>query len=119
MRFLGPLALFIAAAAATADSTPELQQLAVGEIQPGVEARGEVLGGHLKKRACVANGCKCDSRGKQFHSCGNCVWTNNGAWVVTKKRVANHIFECAPNGDCCDYGAADDCGGPNARCYKQ
>lgn len=119
MRFLGPIALAFAAATMASPDTQDMSQLAVAEIVPGVEARGDLLGGHLQKRKCEYNGCRCDSRGKQFHSCGNCVWTSDGAWVVTKKRVANHIYECAPDGNCCDYGAASDCGGSGARCYKQ
>ncbi|KAM0269856.1 hypothetical protein ACHAQH_009622 [Verticillium albo-atrum] len=71
----------------------------------------------LEKRKCDYNNCKCNSRGKQFRSCGNCVWKDNGAWVIEKKRVSNHIYECAPNGTCCDYGYAKDCGKSKARCY--
>ncbi|KAG7132107.1 hypothetical protein HYQ45_009480 [Verticillium longisporum] len=71
----------------------------------------------LEKRACKYNGCKCNSRGKQFRSCGNCVWTDNGAWVIKKKRVKSHIYECAPDSGCCDYGPAKDCGKSTARCY--
>ncbi|KAK0639792.1 hypothetical protein B0T16DRAFT_298056, partial [Cercophora newfieldiana] len=62
------------------------------------------------KRDCDYNGCKCASRGKQLTVCGNCRWLNNNTWVVTEKRVANHIFECSPTGRCCDYGYATDCG---------
>ncbi|KAL1868444.1 hypothetical protein VTK73DRAFT_3652 [Phialemonium thermophilum] len=120
MRFLAPLTLLIAAVYAAASDDAAAGQLAIAEIEPGVserefEATKAAL--KLKGRACVYNGCRCDSRGKQFHSCGNCVWTSNGAWVITKKRVADHIFECAPNGDCCDYGYAKDCGTSGARCY--
>lgn len=70
----------------------------------------------LGKRACSYNGCKCNSRGKQLTVCGNCVWSDNNAYVVTTKRVSTHIFECAPNGNCCDYGKASDCGSASARC---
>ncbi|SPO06052.1 uncharacterized protein DNG_08741 [Cephalotrichum gorgonifer] len=70
----------------------------------------------LEKRACSYNGCKCNSRGKQLTVCGNCVWTSTGKYVVTSKRVNNHIFECSPSGNCCDYGYAKDCGSGSARC---
>ncbi|KAK4450890.1 hypothetical protein QBC34DRAFT_348433 [Podospora aff. communis PSN243] len=64
----------------------------------------------LSKRDCEYNGCRCASRGKQLTVCGNCRWLNNNTWVVTEKRVADHIFECSPTGRCCDYGYATDCG---------
>lgn len=71
----------------------------------------------LQKRKCDYNGCKCASRGYQFRSCGNCRWTNNNEWAISKKRVSTHIFECGPTGNCCDYGPASDCGTANARCF--
>jgi hypothetical protein len=64
----------------------------------------------LEKRDCDYNGCRCASRGKQLTVCGNCRWLNNNTWVVTEKRVTDHIFECSPTGRCCDYGYATDCG---------
>ncbi|CRK30016.1 hypothetical protein HYQ45_008139 [Verticillium longisporum] len=83
--------------------------------EDGLDSDGQAPA--LEKRACKYNGCKCNSRGKQFRSCGNCVWTDNGAWAIKKKRVKNHIYECAPDGGCCDYGPAKDCGKSTARCY--
>ncbi|KAK4200986.1 hypothetical protein QBC40DRAFT_172615, partial [Triangularia verruculosa] len=70
----------------------------------------------LTKRACSYNGCKCDSRGRQLTVCSNCYWTVDGKWAVTRKRVSNHIYECSPSGNCCDYGYARDCGTSTARC---
>ncbi|KAK4169878.1 hypothetical protein QBC43DRAFT_352110 [Cladorrhinum sp. PSN259] len=72
--------------------------------------------GNLTKRACDYNGCKCNSRGRQLTVCGNCVWDDTEAFVVTKKRKLTHIFECSKSGDCCSYGYAKDCGGSSARC---
>jgi hypothetical protein len=121
MRFLVSLAvLFLASAVnATADGGLASEQFAVAEVpelEPlAVEARDSTAE-PLEKRACDYNGCKCNSRNRQFRSCGNCQWTNNGEWVISKKRVSNHIFECSPSGNCCDYGYAKDCGGSNARC---
>lgn len=70
----------------------------------------------LTKRACKYNGCKCNSRGKQLTVCGNCVWSDTGKPVVTKKRKNSHIYECSPSGRCCDYGVGSDCGSGSARC---
>jgi len=39
-----------------------------------------------------------------FNSVGS-----DGAYVITKKRVLNHVFECNKDGGCCDYGYAKDC----------
>ncbi|KAL9949057.1 hypothetical protein D7B24_005935 [Verticillium nonalfalfae] len=96
---------------------PELLITRLGAFiaEDGLDSDGQAPA--LEKRACKYNGCKCNSRGKQFRSCGNCVWTDNGAWVIKKKRVKNHIYECAPDGGCCDYGPAKDCGKSTARCY--
>lgn len=104
----------------------ELSQFELAADVTAVEARAPAdvgqqsdnsVAGVLQKRKCTYNGCKCNSRGYQFHSCGGCVWTDDGSWVVTKKRVATHIFECSPSGDCCDYGPADDCGTGKGRCF--
>ncbi|KAB5511430.1 hypothetical protein GE09DRAFT_982075, partial [Coniochaeta sp. 2T2.1] len=71
----------------------------------------------LQRRKCTYNGCNCNSRGYQFYSCGGCVWTDNRDWVISKRRVKTHIFECSPSGDWCDYGHADDCGTGQGRCF--
>jgi hypothetical protein len=81
-----------------------------------LETREHSNANPLDKRACSYNGCKCNSRGEQLTVCGNCVWSDTGAVIVTTKRVATHIYECAPDGDCCDYGVASDCGSSSARC---
>jgi len=120
MRFFAPLALLILTVAA-ADTARDLEQAPVLETDSttsDVEARNsEGSTFSLQGRSCSYNGCECQSRGKQFHSCGNCVWTSDNSWVITKKRVATHIYECAPDGNCCDYGYATDCGTASARCY--
>ncbi|KAK3990408.1 hypothetical protein QBC44DRAFT_307510 [Cladorrhinum sp. PSN332] len=103
--------LSIVAGLAVAAPGPEAESLALPV--PFVEVDES---GSLTKRACSYNGCKCNSRGKQLTVCGNCVWSDNNAYVVTTKRVSNHIFECSPSGSCCSYGYAKDCGSASARC---
>ena len=34
---------------------------------------------------------------------------SDGAYVITKKRVTSHVYECNKGGGCCDYGYAKDC----------
>ncbi|KAK4443788.1 hypothetical protein QBC34DRAFT_416359 [Podospora aff. communis PSN243] len=71
----------------------------------------------LTGRACVYNGCKCDTtrnRKPQGQFCGGCRWPD-GAYVITAKRDNTHVYECSPSGSCCDYGFARDCGN-NGRC---
>ncbi|OIW25349.1 hypothetical protein CONLIGDRAFT_673447 [Coniochaeta ligniaria NRRL 30616] len=123
MRFITPFVLLMLGIAYAAKE-PTQFELAEDVVGAAVEARAPSEGQSensvanvLQKRKCTYNGCKCDSRGYQFHSCGGCVWTDNGDWVITKKRVATHIFECSPSGDCCDYGHADDCGTGKGRCF--
>ncbi|KAM0278834.1 hypothetical protein ACHAQH_004910 [Verticillium albo-atrum] len=116
MRFTNPIAAAIllstmAYAAPSSDQAPDQ----VAAVAP-IDARAESVE-PLEKRACVYNGCRCNSRGRQFRSCGNCVWTNNGEWAISVKRDLTHVYECAPDGNCCDYGYARDCGGASARCY--
>ncbi|KAK4463928.1 hypothetical protein QBC42DRAFT_57507 [Cladorrhinum samala] len=98
----------VAAPGGEVESSPALP---VPFVEPEVEEAA-----NLTKRACSYNGCKCNSRKKQLTVCGNCVWSDNGAYVVTTKRKADHIFECSPSGNCCDYGYASDCGSASARC---
>ncbi|KAL2150577.1 hypothetical protein VTH82DRAFT_7140 [Thermothelomyces myriococcoides] len=69
----------------------------------------------LTKRQCNS-GCRCVSGLAQGQYCGNCVVVATGEWVIQQGRVLDHVYECAPNGDCCDYGYANDCGGAAARC---
>ncbi|KAK2019183.1 hypothetical protein LZ32DRAFT_598715 [Colletotrichum eremochloae] len=119
MRFATVLSLFFLAMTARAGVPQQAEPYALAERADSDELmalleRKEELG--LEKRACSYNGCKCNSRGRQLTVCGNCVWSDNGAYVVTTKRVSNHIFECSPSGGCCSYGYASDCGSSGARC---
>ncbi|KAH8903017.1 glutathione S-transferase [Coniochaeta sp. PMI_546] len=122
MRFITPLVLLMLGFAYAAEELAQFE-LAEDAGTAAVEARAPTsdnsVASLLQKRKCTYNGCKCNSRGYQFHSCGGCVWTDNGDWVITKKRVNTHIFECSPSGDCCDYGHADDCGTGKGRCFIQ
>lgn len=88
------------------EAAPEAAPEAVPETAPAVK---------LVRRKCTYNGCKCQKL-PQGQYCGNCVLIKDGTYAVTYKRVNNHIFECNPQGGCCDYGYATDCGGLNARC---
>ena len=40
----------------------------------------------LENRACNYNGCRCNSRGRSLTVCGNCLWTDTGKYIVTRKR---------------------------------
>lgn len=73
-------------------------------------------GTSLDLRSCTYNGCECNSRGEQLTVCGNCVWNDGAGYIVTTKRVGNHIFECSLTDSCRDYGVARDCGTASARC---
>jgi hypothetical protein len=116
MRFSFALALLTATlgmANPVDNSAPEALEVPVA----AVEARDVVdtlAGTPLEKRACSKNGCKCVKGLRQGQYCGNCVW--KGDWVISAKRVSNHVYECSPSGGCCDYGKASDCGGGSARC---
>ena len=122
MRFISAFSILLAAAAQV-NAGLEAEQAALAEtpnVDVGVSLveRDQTFDEILQKRDCDYNGCKCNSRGKQFHSCGNCYWISDGSWVISKKRVANHIYECSPSGNCCDYGYAKDCGKTGARCGR-
>lgn len=120
MRFL--TTVFLLMLGVTVYGAEELSQAPALEVEgndaAAVESRDDgSIASILQKRKCTYNGCKCSSRGYQFHSCGNCYWTDTGEWAITAKRVSTHIFECGPTGSCCDYGPADDCGTSHARCF--
>jgi hypothetical protein len=68
----------------------------------------------LTKRACVSNGCRCVKGLRQGQYCGACQWRGN--WVISAKRIANHLYECNPQGGCCSYGRASDCNTGSGRC---
>ncbi|KAK1709416.1 hypothetical protein CaCOL14_005535 [Colletotrichum acutatum] len=119
MRFATSLTIFFLAAAAQASVAQQDEPYAIAaradtdEPVATLEKKEET---GLEKRACNYNGCKCDSKNKQLTVCGNCVWSRDRGYVVTSKRIANHIYECSPSGRCCDYGVAHDCGSLSARC---
>ncbi|KAJ0162089.1 hypothetical protein CTA2_5131 [Colletotrichum tanaceti] len=102
MRLTAALTLVFLAATAHAGVSQAAEPYALAEradsdeLVPMLEKKEEP---GLEKRACNYNGCKCKP-----------------AYVVTTKRVSNHIFECSPSGNCCSYGYASDCGGSGARC---
>ncbi|KAL2117369.1 hypothetical protein VTJ04DRAFT_9537 [Mycothermus thermophilus] len=116
MRFTFALTLLSAAlglASPVADSNPAPYEEAIPQE---IAARDEVSAATplLGKRACVNNGCKCVSGLRQGQYCGACVW--RGSYVITAKRVLDHIYECSPSGACCDYGKANDCNTGRGRC---
>ncbi|KAL2270700.1 hypothetical protein VTJ83DRAFT_71 [Remersonia thermophila] len=82
-----------------------------GAATPASNNPGHALFG----RACSANGCQCVKGLTQGVYCGNCV-VGAGTYAIKTKRVKNHVYECNPNGGCCDYGVANDCGTTRARC---
>jgi hypothetical protein len=74
----------------------------------------------LERRACANTGCKCRKDGnnlQQGQYCGNCIWTSTGQYIISAKRVDNHIYECNPEGGCCDYGVSD-CAGKANQCPR-
>lgn len=114
MRFTAFLLLAPLLAAATA--VPATDAGAVAMVEDHVEAREAAPLAELVPRACKKTGCKCKKGLPQDQYCGNCVLVSDGSWVITEKRVNDHVYECNPNGGCCDYGYAKDCGGAKARC---
>lgn len=64
---------------------------------------------NLEARApakCTENGCKCRKGTPQGQYCG--VYTY---WVLNygKGGDVEHIYECNPQGGCCDYGVRNSC----------
>jgi len=99
----------------TAITTPvERSPLVVAEPLPTdkLTARG------LEKRYCDEDfGCECVRGLAQGQYCGACRLDGGfGAYVITKRRYLNYIYECNPQGGCCSYGPADDCNTGHGRC---
>jgi hypothetical protein len=66
----------------------------------------------LQKRACRSNGCTCLKGTKRGQYCWNAYNSAKGAFYVQKAgsgHKSNDIYECNPQGGCCDYGPADKC----------
>ena len=110
MRFtalllLAPLAAAVAVEVANPIAIPEIDAREASPVD-------------LVPRNCVYNGCKCSTKYplNQGQYCGNCVWSDGSGYIITAKRVDNHVYECSPTGNCCDYGYATDCGTSAARC---
>ena len=53
------------------------------------------------------NGCKCRKKTKQGQYCGGCRAVTDAG----KGGTFFDIFECNPNGGCCNYGPAKKCEG--------
>ncbi|OHE99108.1 hypothetical protein CORC01_05601 [Colletotrichum orchidophilum] len=119
MRFaitLTIISLAVAAQAGVAHQDEPYAVAARADTDEPVAALEKKEEAGLEKRACNYNGCKCNSHNQQLTVCGNCVWSGSKAYIVTSKRIANHIYECSPSGRCCDYGPGKDCGSLSARC---
>lgn len=97
-------------------ASPVEENSAPQEVSVPMEARDldTLAATPLEKRACSSNGCKCVKGLRQGQYCGACVW--KGDYVISAKRVLNHIYECSPSGGCCDYGKASDCNTGSGRC---
>ncbi|KAG0076875.1 hypothetical protein BGZ93_000800 [Podila epicladia] len=57
-----------------------------------VAKAAEVGSTNLMKRACVYDGCRCTPSAKGGLACGG-----------------SNVYQCAPNGDCCNYGFRHSC----------
>jgi hypothetical protein len=118
MRFFTILSL-VSAALAAVTVEPEIRDLGAISKLPETEAGVAVVEARapepllelprdLQGRACTYNGCKCKKGVSPGVYCGSCAFSD-GSWVVTKKRVADHAFQCAKSGDCCSYGYRKNC----------
>lgn len=94
-----------------------LASLALATANPEPAADLLTRDSELTRRDCKANGCKCVSGLTAGIYCGNCV-VGAGTYAIKSKRVESHVYQCNASGGCCDYGAASDCGGKNARCQQ-
>jgi hypothetical protein len=71
----------------------------------------------LEPCACVANGRACLLGLVQGVYRGNCV-VGAGSYAIKTDRVLNNVYECNPEGGCCDYGYASDCDTTHGRCAE-
>ena len=95
--FLAPLL-----AAAAPGPNEEDRERAAALHDRGLDA--ESLPFDLNKRACDYNGCKC-LKGYAGVWCAQCK--KGGSYVVqllVSGGAIDHVYQCASDGDCCDYG---------------
>jgi hypothetical protein len=66
----------------------------------------------LEKRACDYNGCKCAKGTKRGQYCGYCPQV----YPLGKGGDDYDVFECNPQGGCCNYGFRKSCKAWNGPC---
>ncbi|KAH8596542.1 hypothetical protein B0O99DRAFT_671135 [Bisporella sp. PMI_857] len=102
--------LFTAVSAGVVDISPSFEFKLKNDADAGKSAESRrgllVEEGHLEKRACTKNGCKCKVGSVQGQYCGYCN-------QVTSKGSAalwgENSFECNSSGGCCFYGYTAHC----------
>ncbi|KAG0641861.1 hypothetical protein HOY80DRAFT_1134977 [Tuber brumale] len=59
----------------------------------------------LEKRACVSDGCKCDSSYSAGLYCGYCAAVKS----CTSSSCFKNVYQCGSGGKCCNYGVRTSC----------
>ncbi|KAK6358017.1 hypothetical protein TWF730_007371 [Orbilia blumenaviensis] len=98
---------------ATALSSAIPQPAADTVLEPISEALTDIaMDNTLDKRACVYNGCKCNSRvGTAYVTgiyCGKCYQVSK----FGKGGKSTDAYQCGSGGSCCRYGARESCAVP-------
>jgi hypothetical protein len=94
-----------------------------------IAARADLLSrdgeGHLEKRTCYKTGCKCRKGFKQGLYCGLCMDKNYKYFTVSNwgthvgtAEFKESVYECSPEGDCCNYGYRKSCAENNTPCVS-
>jgi len=96
----------VANAGANPVANAEANPIANAEANPIANADDDIsVLDVLEKRACRYNGCECKKRTKRGQYCGYCdqvtYYGKGGDW--------NDVYECNPQGGCCNYGNRDSC----------
>lgn len=69
--------------------------------------------GEFNRRACTVGSCTCIPGTFPGLYCGFC---NQVLPVMNQEFDNAHVYQCSPNGDCCDYGFRTSCGNGEGPC---
>lgn len=112
LLFLTTLVFAIALSYASAVPGPQNDPLDARSFTPTpLDRRDDEPTRLLEKRACVTQGCTCKKGTAQGRYCYMCDAVLTCGSEVGGASCMDSVFECNPDGGCCNYGLRNSCKG--------